>query len=638
VIVRPMVVLFVVLSVCGFSLATESDLWSTIADVEDPVQPGETVTYEVELGNHGPDEPVSPFVNVELPAGVPAAPAVLTQEQWDTLEASATSTLGEPALYLASTCENLLWQLPLDGLLPADAAGTFSYELTMAESRPATPVVRIDSPASIAGELRFGRGTCWDCDLMACFGPRLSTLSPITTELVMVDDGTSAGNEGCNPSPSGAYAGKIAFVYRGTCEFGYKALFAEQSGAVATIIADNNDPRLGPDDVLDLPFDDLVTTPVAFISYNNGARVETAMAEGPVVVTMGGIEQDSVTTRTHAWENTSTSTDTDHSNDSDWEDTLVNYAGVVAPVASFTFNPVQPSSGETIQFTDTSSNDPQWWQWDFGDGVGSSGDQHPSYSYASSGSYTVTLIAGNIAGSDSTSGQVTVTAASFRSLIPAAAYSEGMGWSFFVTDAEVVNAGGEAMSFTLEWLPRDTDNSEPLGSESFSLEPGHQRRFANVLDEVFGLEVGALGALAVVADSDAALIMSRTFNLADEGTFGQAIPGVSESELIPTGVRRRIILMTETDGYRSNLGLANGCDQAITVMVELHDQSGAVLETRSVDLPPYGNTQLNRLFRDYAPVATGYVDVWSDTEGAAFTCYGSVLDWQTSDPTTVLPQ
>ena len=54
-------------------------------------------------------------------------------------------------------------------------------------------------------------------------------------------------------------------------------------------------------------------------------------------------------------------------------------------------------------------------------------------------------------------------------------------------------------------------------------------------------------------------------------------------------------------------------------------------------LPPLSNKQLNRIFRHHAPV-NGYVDVWTTTPGAAFTCYGSVLDNVTSDPTTILPR
>jgi len=48
------------------------------------------------------------------------------------------------------------------------------------------------------------------------------------------------------------------------------------------------------------------------------------------------------------------------------------------------------------------------------------------------------------------------------------------------------------------------------------------------------------------------------------------------------------------------------------------------------------NSQINRILQPFAPT-NGYVDVSSDTTGALFYCYGSVLDSQTSDPTTILP-
>ena len=57
-----------------------------------------------------------------------------------------------------------------------------------------------------------------------------------------------------------------------------------------------------------------------------------------------------------------------------------------------------------------------------------------------------------------------------------------------------------------------------------------------------------------------------------------------------------------------------------------------------VDLPPRGNVQLNRVFADSQPVEAAYIEVWTTTAGGAFAAYGSVLDNQSSDPTTVLPQ
>ncbi len=56
-----------------------------------------------------------------------------------------------------------------------------------------------------------------------------------------------------------------------------------------------------------------------------------------------------------------------------------------------------------------------------------------------------------------------------------------------------------------------------------------------------------------------------------------------------------------------------------------------------MDLGPWSNDQINRVFEDCAPV-NGYVEVWGDSDDALFTCYGSMLDNLTSDPTTILPQ
>jgi hypothetical protein len=37
-------------------------------------------------------------------------------------------------------------------------------------------------------------------------------------------------------------------------------------------------------------------------------------------------------------------------------------------------------------------------------------------------------------------------------------------------------------------------------------------------------------------------------------------------------------------------------------------------------------------------VEAAFIEVWTTTAGGAFAAYGSVLDNQSSDPTTVLPQ
>ena len=82
-----------------------------------------------------------------------------------------------------------------------------------------------------------------------------------------------------------------------------------------------------------------------------------------------------------------------------------------SPTADFSYSPANPILGETVDFTDQSS-DPggaiDEWSWNFGDG-NTSTVQNPSHQYSSEGTYTVTLtVTDNDGNTDSISNQVTV--------------------------------------------------------------------------------------------------------------------------------------------------------------------------------------------------------------------------------------
>lgn len=77
----------------------------------------------------------------------------------------------------------------------------------------------------------------------------------------------------------------------------------------------------------------------------------------------------------------------------------------IPPVADFTSSP----SGLAVTFTDTSTGSPTAWSWDFGDST-SSTSQNPAHTYASAGTYSVTLTATSPGGSDGEAKSVVVTA------------------------------------------------------------------------------------------------------------------------------------------------------------------------------------------------------------------------------------
>jgi hypothetical protein len=109
---------------------------------------------------------------------------------------------------------------------------------------------------------------------------------------MIVDDGTPGLNlqgnplsaEACNGPLINDLTGKIAVIYRNTCEFGYKALQAQDAGAVAAIIINREDEIVqmgGGVEGLN------VTIPCVFVTSLTGNQLVTEMSNGPVVVFLG---------------------------------------------------------------------------------------------------------------------------------------------------------------------------------------------------------------------------------------------------------------------------------------------------------------------------------------------------------------
>ncbi len=75
--------------------------------------------------------------------------------------------------------------------------------------------------------------------------------------------------------------------------------------------------------------------------------------------------------------------------------------GGLPPVAEFTASATTITEGESVTFTDLSTNNPDAWDWVFDGGTpGTSTQQNPIITYNTAGTYTVTLTATNAFGSD----------------------------------------------------------------------------------------------------------------------------------------------------------------------------------------------------------------------------------------------
>ena len=81
--------------------------------------------------------------------------------------------------------------------------------------------------------------------------------------------------------------------------------------------------------------------------------------------------------------------------------------GCKLPEASFIYSPESVEIGDTVYFQSTSHNAISF-DWDFGDGSGSTGE-HPSHIYQTEGDVSVVLVVYNQDGSDETSETITVS-------------------------------------------------------------------------------------------------------------------------------------------------------------------------------------------------------------------------------------
>ncbi|EKF87106.1 PKD domain-containing protein [Methanobacterium formicicum] len=134
----------------------------------------------------------------------------------------------------------------------------------------------------------------------------------------------------------------------------------------------------------------------------------------------------------------------------------VNYTPVT-PVADFSANTTSGNAPLNVQFTDTSSNYPTSWIWDFGDSTTST-EQNPTHTYTKPGNYTVTLTAINAAGNSTKTLNITAI-----DVIPPTVTIEPIGGLFNTTQTVTLNTTDDSGNATTYYT---TDGSDPTTSST----------------------------------------------------------------------------------------------------------------------------------------------------------------------------
>ncbi|HEV3484049.1 MAG TPA: PKD domain-containing protein, partial [Vicinamibacterales bacterium] len=312
---------------------------------------------------------------------------------------------------------------------------------------------------------------------------------------------------------------------------------------------------------------------------------------------------------------------------------------VTAPLASaFSYSPANPTTNDTISFSDESTGGVTSWFWVFGDGSTSS-DQNPKKRYPIPGTYSVTLTVNRNSEAATAFKSITVAApapvtpaATYRSLVSAAAQQAGQGGTSWRTELSLFNAGPQSASVTLIFIPGAGGS---IVTRSVFLSPKQSVTYANTLLDLFSIPSGA-GAVAIEATSSGAdadlRVTSRTFTGGSTGTYGQSVPDVHddalEQTLYLTGIQ-------SNPAYRTNIGLVNRGNSDVPATLTLYDKDGGTVSTANVTIPAKNFQQAS--LASYFPEAgarayEGLSMRMAVSSQNAVTAYASVIDNLSQDP------
>jgi len=142
------------------------------------------------------------------------------------------------------------------------------------------------------------------------------------------------------------------------------------------------------------------------------------------------------------------------------------------PSATFTYSPLSPTTNDTIQFTNQSTDSDGTivsWSWSFGDGTGST-SQNPTHKYSTQGTYTVTLTVTDDDGAQAnTSKTITVSTPPTSKIsttltVSPSTFSLTSGQTTTLTATLTDSSGSKLANKTISW----STNAGSLSSASVS--------------------------------------------------------------------------------------------------------------------------------------------------------------------------
>ncbi len=230
-------------------------------------------------------------------------------------------------------------------------------------------------------------------------------------------------------------------------------------------------------------------------------------------------------------------------------------------------------------------------------------------------------------------------------LIPGVAHLAGSGVSY-QSDLRLVNANPTAITYQLTFTPSSTDGTTTGRQTSITVQADQSVALNDVLRDFFGFALpsdNSGGVIEVRTSTAGALaktyVSSRTYAVADLGTFGQFIPGVPSSKLLKNGGGSlKLTHVSQSPAFRTNLGLLEGLGFAASGLIAVYNSAGVNVATLPYSLQPFEFKQVGSyLAANGITLDVARVEIVNSSQNGGVTAYASVLDNGTNDPLLATP-
>jgi len=224
-----------------------------------------------------------------------------------------------------------------------------------------------------------------------------------------------------------------------------------------------------------------------------------------------------------------------------------------------------------------------------------------------------------------------------RWLVPAAASAPGFGTSNWKTQISVVNPLNDNRTASLYFVANGAPWPGVLLSGPITISPTDRVFF----DDVLATLNPAAGLLYVALDEAGPVVTSRTYNLEPGGaTFGQGIPAIPFEGIAPPEFMVLPMVHTDPGNFHTNLGIVHAAAGNLQVQVQVFNAAGSMIGTKNYSHAAAWR-QVNDLFDDMGlgnqVMYGGWLRVARIGGTGYWTCYASVVDDRTNDPTYVAP-